>query len=303
MHFVHPINLPRGYLALVRYVVQFVATMALLFRARPAVVLVQSPPHLAVLCAYLYQRLTGAPYLTDAHSAALLSPWWTRPRWLNSLLARGAIATVVTNEHLGGIVTGWQGRAFVMRDVPSDFGPATGGATPKTFTVTVVNTYAPDEPLSEVLQAARLEPSVQFFVTGRTPGHAQPALARAPENVRFTDYLPNDEYYRLLASSHAVMCLTTRDYTMQRGACEAVALGRPIITSNWPLLKEYFSQGTVHVDNSANSIAEGVRLMIEEYARLETEILSLRMKFRQQVETDLRRLERLVEDELQRRRR
>ena len=31
-----------------------------------------------------------------------------------------------------------------------------------------------------------------------------------------------------------ILALTTHDHTMQRGACEAVSLGVPIITSDWP---------------------------------------------------------------------
>jgi len=46
---------------------------------------------------------------------------------------------------------------------------------------------------------------------------------------------------------------------MQRGGYEAVALEKPLITSQWPLLREVFSRGTIHVDNSAESITAAVR--------------------------------------------
>jgi glycosyltransferase involved in cell wall biosynthesis len=299
MHFVHPIRLPRGYLALFRYVAQFAATLILLLRARPAVVFVQSPPNLAVLCAFIYRRLTGSHYVIDAHSAALLSAWWTKPAWFNSLLAKEAIATIVTNEHLQEVVAKWGARSFLLRDVPTDFTTPTPTPLRQGFTITVVNTFARDEPLSEVLEAARQELDVQFLVTGRKPMSPSAIVSSAPSNVRFTDFLPNDEYYRLLASSHAVVCLTTRNFTMQRGACEALSLARPIITSDWPLLRTHFRMGTVHVDNTAASIAEGIRLMRKDYARYESEVRSLRILVQQQVESDLQRLETLVQSTLE----
>jgi hypothetical protein len=78
------------------------------------------------------------------------------------------------------------------------------------------------------------------------------------------------------------MCLTTRDNTMQRGACEALSLAKPIITSQWPLLREYFHQGTVHVDNTGAGIRRGVQEMCSRYEEYVTGIRTLQV--RQQAE-------------------
>lgn len=49
-------------------------------------------------------------------------------------------------------------------------------------------------------------------------------------------------------------------------------MGRPIITSNWPLLADYFHRGTVHVSSSAADIRAGVLRMRDDHSRLEQEI-------------------------------
>jgi len=98
---------------------------------------------------------------------------------------------------------------------------------------------------------------VTFSLTG-DPARFARVLPPAPPNVRFTGFLPQQEYRERMASCGAVLCLTTHDHTMQRGACEALWAGRPIITSDWPLLRDYFDRGTVHVDNSASGIASAV---------------------------------------------
>jgi glycosyltransferase involved in cell wall biosynthesis len=87
--------------------------------------------------------------------------------------------------------------------------------------------------------------------------------------VKFTGFLPDEEYLGLLRGVQAIMVLTTNNHTMQRGACEAVSLGKPIITSDWPVLRSYFNKGTIHVDNSYHGIKEGILEMREKREFLE----------------------------------
>ena len=94
--------------------------------------------------------------------------------------------------------------------------------------------------------------------------------------MHFTGFIPFEDYYGLLAAAHAVMVLTTENHTLQWGACEAVSLGRPIITSDWLFLKSYFDKGTIHVDNSVEDICRGVTQMRHEWERFSREVKELR---------------------------
>ena len=76
--------------------------------------------------------------------------------------------------------------------------------------------------------------------------------------MRFTGFLAESDYRALMAGAGAVVCLTTHDHTMQRGACEALWAGRPIVTSDWPLLRDYFARGTEHVAATPAAIAAGI---------------------------------------------
>ncbi len=140
----------------------------------------------------------------------------------------------------------------------------------------VVATYAPDEPLEEVVSAARSLPDVCFRITGDTNRENATIPSALPSNVELTGFLSIDEYRGLLRHSDAVMALTTRDHTMQRGACEALSVGTPIITSDWPLLVDYFRKGTVHVQNTADGIQRGISRLRDDIDRHRHDIIELR---------------------------
>jgi glycosyltransferase involved in cell wall biosynthesis len=214
---------------------------------------------------------------------------------LQRFLARQAIATIVTNEYFQQLVERRGGRAFVLRDIPTSFDlngtyPLNGG-----FNIAVVNSFAKDEPLDEVLAAAGDLADVNFYVTGKQELAPPSMLARAPANVRFTGFLPDATYYALLNGAHAVVCLTTRDHTMQRGACEALSLGRPIITSDWPLLKMYFHKGTIHVPNTGAGIRQGVLKMQGHHAMYQAEIKDLQIAQQREWREKIEALTRLIE--------
>jgi glycosyltransferase involved in cell wall biosynthesis len=261
--------------AIGRYPRQMASTVRALLGRRPRGVLVQHPPSPVVWAVAVYAAVSGARFVIDAHSDAFQRARWLRPLWLTRFLVRRAEAVLVTDPFWAQTVTGWGGRAIVNPDVPTTFEADAAYPVADGFSVAVVNTWAADEPIEAIVDAARELPEVTFHVTGRADARVA-ALGELPRNVRFTDFLPEPAYYALLASASAVMCLTTRDHTMQRGACEALSLGRPIITSDWPLLRDYFARGTVHVGAAPASIRDGVARMRREYDRNLAAITDLR---------------------------
>lgn len=281
-----------------KYPRQLLRTYRRLLQDRPRVVFVQSPPSFAVWSVAVYAALRGARFVVDAHSDAFQRGRWTRPRWLNRLVARRAAATLVTDPHWAEMLRGWGAEAVVIPDVPTDYSVSatpSGRIDPEEFMVAFVNTWADDEPLDAVMEAARRLPQVAFKVTGRPQGH-ESITRNAPPNVQFVGYLPDPAYYELLGRASGVMCLTTRDHTMQRGACEALSLGRPIITSDWPLLRSYFAQGTLHVDNTADGIERAVITLVGQHDRLAREVEALRDERRAEWQERRAALMNLVEE-------
>jgi hypothetical protein len=259
-------QLRRGRVSTVlRYPLQAAITLRWLARTRPRIVFVQHPPSVGAWVVALYAWLTGGRYVLDCHSATFQRRHWHWPAWAHRVLLRRAKAVLVTQDHWATLVARDGGCPMVVPDIPIEHPDVDHRPLAGSFRIAVVNTWAPDEPITAIIEAACACPDVDFFVTGRI-SRAPLGLAPLPRNMHLTDFLPEPRYLGLLSEADAVMCLTTRDHTMQRGACEALALGTPIVTSGWPILREHFATSAVFVDNTPQGIVRGLRLLMEHYA-------------------------------------
>lgn len=262
--------------ALLKYPIQAIKTLIVLARRRPQVVFIQNPPIFSSLIVYLYGLVTGVKYIIDSHTDALLASWW---RWsipLHRFLSRRAITTIVTNDHLYQIVADWGANCLVLADPPTTFpNRQLASFNNDSFNVVLVSGVSYDEPTREVLKAASYLPDVNFHVTGNYTKAHRDNLGTIPANIHFTGYMPDEEFYGLLEAAQVVMSLTTEDHTIQSGASESLWLGRPIITSDWPLLREYFCKGTIHVDNTADQICQAVETMRANLQTFESDIRTL----------------------------
>jgi glycosyltransferase involved in cell wall biosynthesis len=293
-HLIHYLSFKRPLQAPAKYVLQTVATLRALSRDRPEVVLVAVPPIFAAIPVWLYARRTRTRFVIDAHTGIFEHARW---RWLLPMtraLFRHADAVVVTGQHLQRIVASWGARATIIGDVPVHFAEGRAPAPCRAPRVVVVNTFSLDEPVDELLSAARALPEARFFVTGDRRHARAPWLANAPANVTFTGFIPEEDYAGLLRAADVVAVFTTHDHTMQRGAYEAVALGKPLVTSDWGLLRETFSRGTVHVANEGPAIAAGIRLALANAKQLAAEMQILRREREALFSTRLADLLRLI---------
>lgn len=274
-----------------KYPLQALRTVQVLLAERPRAVHVQSPPFVCGLVVCLYCWLVGARYVLHYHSAAFDRAWdWALP--IQRFIARRAATNIVTSGHWAAIVRGWGAHAMVMLDPFLDLPAGAPFPVGPGFNLAVVSTFAPDEPTGAIVEAARLLPEVHFYITGNTRRLHADLLAGAPSNVTFTGFLdPYREYPGLLRAADAVMVLTTRDHTLQLGGCEAVAVGKPLITSDWPYLREAFAGGAVFVAPTAASISDGVLELRRRYAELAPAVVALREASRREWDARLRELE------------
>lgn len=259
----------------VRYLLSGVWTVLALALRRPRVVLVINPPVLAAGCAVLYGRLSGARVVVDSHPGgfgAQGDSLSARLQPLHRWAVRRAAATLVTGEHWAGVVRGWGGRPLVVHEPPGAW-TEEGGDAPAAVEgrqpdrVLFLGTYGRDEPVAELVAAARALPDVRVRVTGDPAAAPAGLLERRPANVEPLGYLAADAYQREVRNADLVVVLTTEPTSVMRAAYEAVYARRPLVVSDWPALREVFPYA-VHVPNTPEGIARGVRRALDDLPAL-----------------------------------
>lgn len=250
---------------MLRYLVSFIMTLVVLVRERPRVVFTENQPPFLILAVYLYSKLFGAKYILDSHSGAFNNKKWAWALPLYRFVSSRAFININTNEYHKGIVESWGGRSTIVGDVPVDHDRSYEPYGVNENSIAIVASFAFDEPVEEIWKAAEMCPDVSLYITGKATKLPEALREHVPSNVVLVGFLPDDVYLGLLSSVKAVMVLTTRDHTMQRGAYEALSLEQPIITSKWDVLKDSFGDSAVYVENEAEAIAHGVHEMLENH--------------------------------------
>lgn len=265
-----------------RYLLQIYDTWQVLWRQKPSLIHVTNPPVLAPLVVDWYCRLRRAKFVMETHSPALFSRRWGWTLPLQRALSRRALVNIVDQKKFKQLFESWGSKTAVLSKPPLRIvlhQPDTH-QTQTSLQITVVNTFSPDEPLEPIFLAAQQLNDVIFFVLGDIEIAHPGVLEKAPKNVRFTGYLKNDDYWHQLASSDAVMSLTTYPYSLLAGAQDGMCVGAPLIISRQPALEDYFTRGTIFVHNTGEDIVEGINLLKVEKKRLRREIAELYMEKR-----------------------
>lgn len=258
-YLVHYLRFKSPAVAPVKYLLQAMKTASILLRDRPSIVLTAVPPVVSALVIWCLSGILRYRLVIDAHSGTFQHSRWLWSLPVQRFLSRRAVATVVTSDHMANVVRSWGATATMVQELSLDLRPQGVRRAGEAFRVVFICTYSVDEPVDAVLEAARRLPDVSFTLTG-DPSYARRGLRESlPPNVKLTGFIPDNEYLDLLRGADALLVLTLEDHTMQRGGYEAMALEKPLITSNWALLREVFGRGTVHVDNTPETIAAAVR--------------------------------------------
>ncbi len=260
------LNRYRYLYAPLKYILAACKTLSVLQKEHPDVIFVMNPPIFAVFVIWLYCLLHKSKYIVDTHSATFTARRWAFFLWLYCFLSKRALTNILHNEPLRRKVSSWGAPTITLEDGPPQLKTDRTYQFRQGFNAVFVSTYGSDEPIYEVIDAARYLPTVNFYITGPLSSAPKQLSSNIPDNVVLTDFLPLVDYAALLKGCDVVICLTMKDNTMQCGAHEAIELGRPIITSDWLVLREFFSRGTIHIDNTSSSLIEAIEKMRMNYS-------------------------------------
>jgi glycosyltransferase involved in cell wall biosynthesis len=261
-----------------KYPVLFWQTIACIALRRPAVVFAQCPSVLLGVIAALLRRLFGFTLVLDLHNECVEPCNYSSRAYVAAIkwMWRASDVCVVTNHALAEVIGTKARHVCILPDRIPDFDLPEAITPPATSPMTVVFicTFAPDEPYTEVIAAARLLPEVEVHVTGNPRGAALPNPL--PANVRLRGYLPEREYEDLLRCATVIVDLTSLENCLVCGAYEAVALEKPLVTSDTAALKQHFRRGTVYTKHTPEGLAAAVDRAVRQRHELVVEMRQLR---------------------------
>lgn len=284
--------------AIIKYPIMAIQTLLVLFKRKPEIIFVMTPPLFCVIFVYIYCICFQSKFIIDAHTGSLLSKPWIKLRLLHKFLCRQAIVTVVTNQYLVQLIKSW-GAFGVAMNPPIVLPDIKYKKLAGNHNVLFVNSFAPDEPIEEIIEVAKVLQSIAFYITGDCSTAPKKIINQSSSNVIFTDFVPYKKYLQLMHSVDGVLCFSKRDYTLLSGGEEALFVGKPLLTFNFNFLKEFFNEGTVFVEQNTESIAKGVQILIQNRKKLAKEMLHLRSIKFNIWERDMMNLDSIIDKEMQ----
>jgi glycosyltransferase involved in cell wall biosynthesis len=263
------------------YVVKSLHTLAILFRDKPATVWLQLPPSFLLHITFVYKFFFNRSLvvIVDCHNASFRKPWITIPGTV-ALLNRSDMVIVHNREVVQQALRHGvkQNTVHVLEDPPAIINAAAARKESTTQSIVVPCSFNRDEPIAELLMAARLVPDIQFIITGnfdRARGIHD--LSNLPENVELTGFIPASDFDQLLVNASVILGLTNLEGIQLSVAGEALAVGKPMVLSSTKILRELFGDAAVFVNPAcAESIANGCRDALTNAVVLQQEVVRLR---------------------------
>jgi glycosyltransferase involved in cell wall biosynthesis len=266
------------------YFLKSIDTFKCLFLKKPSLVFIQFPPAPALYCVALYSFLTGSRYVSDCHIGLTNANWL---KWIHAkkLLIKGPM--IVHNEHLiEQVIRSMNVKPFVVRDgiakrqsvdirkssLLDDL-----GLPPKSYVI-IPGSFSWDEPLREVIEAARMLPEIMFVLTWHFNRLSRTIRNNLPSNILLTGYLQIDDFNYLFANSGVALVLTKHEAVQLSGMQEAMAFEIPAVVTDLKTTRFLYKNYPVYVRNDPESIAYGVTYAFQNRHDLEEKIKKLRIE-------------------------
>ncbi|VAW88616.1 hypothetical protein MNBD_GAMMA16-1162 [hydrothermal vent metagenome] len=278
------------------YILKLCVTLAHFIRYRPKVVILQLPPTPLLYLGWLYCKLSGATLVADCHNAMIQSFWVKWPLVSKMLAAPTSVLVhneqVLDSAHQIGI------NAVVIRDPLPETSNLEDSVEKwgleKDGYVLVPWNFAPDEPLEEFAEAARLTPHIQYVSTWfveRLSSHLRNSM---PENILFTGFLEADDFNCLFANAGAVLSLTTREGTQSSAASEAISFEIPLVLSDIDTARKLYKDAPVFVQNTPISIVKGIETALKNRPVLRKKLAELKVTMDEELNAELTTLIKLL---------
>ena len=235
------------YLKPFNYIINFFKTVFILVKLKPKLIVVVVPPTLILYSVFIYKFIfnRNCRIVLDCHNGVLRSEWKNIP--FVSYLFRKSHKVLSHNvrvkediDFVFGINSYVLGDPLITYPNPICMFKETSLYLKDKINVLVPVSYAKDEPIMEIINAAAiLSETHNFILTGRFTKLFKEA--ECFDGITFTGFISEEIYCDLLAQSDVVLCLTTDDKIQMCALIEAVSLLKNVVCSDNTVNHDIFS--------------------------------------------------------------
>jgi glycosyltransferase involved in cell wall biosynthesis len=268
----------------------------LLRERRPEVLVVVSPPVVALIVGWLWSLVHPGRLVVDCHTGAFHSPKWGWTLPIQRFALRRARCVLLHTDADEARVRAWGMPALLVPDdVPDAADAATATQRTPAPRVVVAGSLDWNEPVAAALAAAALLPEVEVRITGDIARLPASLRTGSSANVVFTGFLPYQQFLAELAGADLVAAFSTDPSIMNRAAFEAIGLGRPLVLSDLPALRARFGAAALLCPNDPAAMARTIRQALQDRELLVQRSQALQWQLRAQREAALARLRIMLE--------
>ncbi|MFC1773653.1 hypothetical protein ACFL3A_09915 [Pseudomonadota bacterium] len=273
------------------YIFKTVLTLRDMFRLKPSIIFIQLPPTPVLYIAIAFCKLTNCKLVADCHNAMIYSKWLSWP--LAKLLLREADTLLVHNQDVENYAKRFQLDAITLHDPLPALTDRVGPDIriqyefTKEDYVIVPWSFAPDEPIDELIRAAASMPETVFVMTWFAEKLPANIKNNVPSNLVMTGYLNDNDFTAIFAQATAALVLTTREGTQPSGATEAIALSVPLILSDLKTTRRLYDDMPIYIDNSADGIRRGIQQAFTEQDEVKARVLAFKNLLSMRLEAEI----------------
>ena len=266
---------------LLRYPLSIYRTLSSIIEKKPKVVFCQNPSVVLAFILALTKQILNYKLIVDRHSnfkfdtASSKNPKLILFHYLSNFSIKHADITIVTNNFLSQIVTNKKGKPVVLPDKIPELELNEKIELNNSFNLFFICSFSSDEPYIEIFEAVKSIENLTLYVTGdyNKAGLSKEKIA---SNIILLGFIDEKVYLKYLNSVDAVIVLTNQDHTLNCGSYESVCAEKPMVLSDFNVIKNYFYKGVIYSKLDSGSISNAIRQLISSKNKLNDDVKNIK---------------------------
>lgn len=274
------------------YLSFFIKDVILLYKEKPKVVIVQTPPSFSLFAPICYKFFSKKlTIVSDTHNAMTREPWSSRVGSKSSLKLVDFICvhnntiykTVIQNELYK------QSKTLILEDktlelqrndnVLKNVNSSSNSIQYNTINVFFPASFNMDEPILEVIACARENKDIIFNLTGNIQKleiNFNLKITDLPDNLNIMGWISNEEYLKKLNDCDILLGLTIFDDIQMSVSNEGLGAEKVMVLSNKKTLKDIYKSAAIYTDHTPDSLSESIRKAYKKQSELLEKVVEVK---------------------------